>query len=73
MNGINKSTETTFAFSMQEWRMRGVLDYDQNGQPDILIEQDGTGRRGIWAMKDLKIEYGFIFTTVAPNWRFPIQ
>ena len=38
MNGINKSTETTFATSMQEWRMRGVLDYDQNGQPDILIE-----------------------------------
>ena len=41
--------------------------------PDILIEQDGTGRRGIWAMKDSKIEYGFIFTTVAPNWKFSIQ
>ena len=42
-----------------------VLDYDQNGYPDIHVQQDKTGRKGLWAMKDtgsntVLLEYGFI-------------
>ena len=78
MNGTTKSGEFTFLNFKQEWRMRGVLDYDQNGYPDILVQQDKTGRKGLWAMKDtgsntVLLEYGFTFTTVGPNWTFPIQ
>ena len=73
MNGTSKSSVYTFLDFNQEWRMRGVIDYDKNGYPDILVQQDQMGRKGIWAMKDSNIEYGFTFTTVSPFWSFPLQ
>jgi hypothetical protein len=72
-NGASKTGEHEFLDFRQEWRMRGVLDYDNNGHPDILVEQDEMGRKGIWAMKGSSLEYGFTFTTVGPQWTFPMQ
>jgi hypothetical protein len=72
-NGVSKTGEHEFLDFRQEWRMRGVLDYDNNGHPDILVEQDNMGRKGIWAMLGSSIEYGFTFTTVGPQWTFPTQ
>ena len=73
MNGTTKTSEHTFLTFPQEWRMRGVLDYDRDGNMDIIVEQDNMGRKGIWAMNGSTLSYGFTFTTVGPNWKFPLQ
>ena len=73
MNGTTKSSEDTFLTFRQEWRIRGVKDFDGNGTPDMLIEQDNTGRRGVWYMTGNALTEGFIFTTVAPEWQLSLQ
>jgi hypothetical protein len=73
MNGTSKSSEDTFLTFKQEWRIRGVKDFDANGTPDMLIEQDDTGRRGVWYMTGNTLTEGFIFTTVAPEWQLSLQ
>lgn len=73
MSGTTKSSEDTFLTFRQEWRIRGVKDFDGNGTPDMLIEQDDTGRRGVWYMTGNTLTEGFIFTTVAPEWQLSLQ
>ena len=73
MSGTTLSSEHQFLNFKQEWRMRGVKDFDSNGTPDMLIQQDGSGRRGVWYMTGQSITEGFIFTTVAPEWNLSIQ
>ena len=73
MSGTTKSSEDTFLTFKQEWRIRGVKDFDGNGTPDMLIEQDDTGRRGVWYMTGNNLTEGFIFTTVAPEWQLSLQ
>ena len=73
MNGTNYSSEHTFLTFAQEWRIRGVKDFDGNGTPDMLIEQDYSGRRGVWYMTERNLTEGFIFTTVAPEWQLSLQ
>ena len=50
-----------------------VKDLDGNGTPDMLIEQDYSGRRGVWYMTERNLTEGFIFTTVAPEWQLSLQ
>ena len=73
MNGTTYSSEHTFLTWAQEWRIRGVKDFDGNGTPDMLIEQDYSGRRGVWYMTGQTLTEGFIFTTVAPEWQLSLQ
>ena len=73
MNGTAKSSQQLIIDYAQEWRIRGVKDVDANGTPDLLIQQDGSGRRGVWYMTDSKLTEGFIFTTVPPEWSLCLQ
>ena len=73
MNGTTYSSEHTFLTFRQEWRIRGVKDFDGNGTPDMLIEQDYSGRRGVWYMTERNLTEGFIFTVVAPVWQLSSQ
>jgi hypothetical protein len=73
MDGGTKTSEHTFLTFKQEWRIRGVKDFDGNGTPDMLIEQDGSGRRGVWYLTGQSLTEGFIFTTVAPEWQLSLQ
>ena len=73
MNGTSKSSEELIINFAQEWRIRGAKDFDANGTPDLIIQQDGSGRRGVWYMTGSKLTEGFIFTTVPPEWSLSLQ
>jgi hypothetical protein len=73
MSGTTKSSEQSIISFAQEWRIRGAKDFDANGTPDLIIEQDGSGRRGVWYMTGSTLTEGFIFTTVPPEWSLALQ
>jgi hypothetical protein len=73
MNGTSKVSEETFLTFVQEWRIKGTKDFDSNGTPDLIVEQENVGRRGVWYMTGSKLTEGFIFGTVDPSWVFPHQ
>jgi hypothetical protein len=73
MNGTSKTTEVTFLDFVQEWRIKGTRDFDGNGTPDLIVEQDNVGRRGVWYMSGSDLTEGFIFGTVDPSWQFSHQ
>ena len=73
MNGSSKTSEVEFLNFVQEWRIKGTKDFDGNGTPDLIVEQDNVGRRGVWYMTGSTLTEGFIFGTVDPSWEFPHQ
>ena len=69
MNGtsISSSTSVLQPFA-QEWRMKGTGDFDNDLNIDIMVEQDGTGRKGIWYLNKTSLRDGFTYLTLQPEW-----
>ena len=69
MNGtsISSSTSVLQPFA-QEWRMKGTGDFDNDLNIDIMVEQDGTGGKGIWYLNKTSLRDGFTYLTLQPEW-----
>lgn len=52
------------------WKVVGAGDFNRDGQADIALQNQGSGRLGIWLMGGIAVAVGTDVATVpGPGWR----
>jgi hypothetical protein len=68
-NGTGITSRISWLDYAQEWTIINAGDLDNDGTPDLMVEQSTTGRKGIWYMHSDDIREGFEYVTLEEKWK----
>ncbi len=74
-DGALSSSSAFFPFAVSvsvpgpPWRIAGSVDFNGDGDTDIVWENTSTGQHAIWLLQNSRFTNGIILPAVAPPWR----